>query len=46
MPYRIVKVHGGYAVKGPDGHVYGTHKSKAKAQAQVRAIYANEKKGH
>ena len=43
MPYKVVKSGSTYKVKDPKGKTYGTHKSKSKAQAQVRALYANTK---
>ena len=43
MPYQIKKQGSQYVVtKKSGGRVLGTHSSKARAQAQVRAIYANE----
>jgi hypothetical protein len=45
MPYKVVKSGGGYKVKSTD--TGKTHSSKpmpkAKAQAQMRALYANVK---
>lgn len=45
MPYDIKPNYGGcsgYAVVGPDGDVKGCHSSRGQAQAQQRALYANE----
>lgn len=43
MPYHVVKSGGGYKVSGPEGAKYSKHpQSKAKATAQMRAIYASE----
>jgi hypothetical protein len=45
MPYEAKKERGGYTVrKKAGGKKLGTHKSKAKAQRQIAAIHANEKK--
>lgn len=45
MPYAVRKAGGGYqVVKKDGGKVMGTHASKAKAQAQIRAIHAAEGK--
>lgn len=50
MPYHVVKsgrCPSGkpYAcVKSSDGKIMGCHETKAKAQAQQRALYAAEKK--
>lgn len=45
MPYSIIKVKGGYQVKNKEtGHVMAKHTTKEKAEAQIRAIYANKKK--
>jgi hypothetical protein len=43
MPYTVRKTAGGYAVTHA-GHTFGRHPSKAAAQRQIRAIYANENK--
>lgn len=43
MPYKIVQHGNKFSVVAENtGHVAGTHPSKAKAQAQVAALYANE----
>jgi len=43
MPYRVEKSGSGYKVAGPHGAKYSKHpQSKAKAVAQMRAIYASE----
>lgn len=43
MPYRIVQHGNKFSVVAQNtGHVAGTHPSKAKAQAQMAALYANE----
>jgi hypothetical protein len=44
MPYEIVKRAGQYVVKkkGAGGRVHGTHPSRARALAQMRALYAAE----
>ena len=43
MPYKIVQSGNKFSVVAQDtGHVAGTHPSKAKAQAQMAALYANE----
>ena len=44
MPYKIVKVKGGFKVKGPSGFKSKTPLTKAKASAQMRALYAKEPK--
>ncbi len=44
MPYKIVKSGKGYKVSGPSGTKSRKPLSKAKAQAQMRALYANEPK--
>jgi hypothetical protein len=45
VPYSIRKAGSGYAVvKKDSGKTVAKHTSKAKAQAQIRAIYANEAK--
>jgi len=46
MPYEIVKRAGQYVVKkeGAGGRVFGSHPSRAKALAQMRALYASEKR--
>ena len=44
MPYHIEKTGNKYLVKGPGGKVYGTHPSRAKAQAQIYAITHSENK--
>ena len=45
MPYHIEKAGSKYLVKGPGGKkVYGTHSSRAKAQAQIYAIEMSERK--
>lgn len=45
MPYRIKKQGNKYAViKQDDGKVMGVHVSEKKAKAQVRALYASERK--
>ena len=43
MPYHIEKATDGFVVKDNKGKSYGKHKTRAKAQAQIRAIYANTK---
>lgn len=43
MPYKIKKVSGGFKVSGPHGAKYSKKpQSKAKATAQMRAIYMSE----
>ncbi len=43
MPYAIKKRGNKYAVVKKDGSkTFGSHSSKGKAQAQMRALYANE----
>ena len=43
MPYHVEKVSGGFKVAGLQGAKYSKHaQSKAKAVAQMRAIYASE----
>ena len=43
MPYKIVQHGDKFSVVAQNtGHVAGTHPSKAKAQAQMAALYANE----
>lgn len=45
MPYKIERRGNTWlVVKKDDRKVMGTHPSKEKAQAQIKAIYANEKK--
>src|SRR3546814_15237561 len=45
MPYAVRKAGSSYkVVKKDGGKVLGTHTSKAKAQAQIRAIHAGEGK--
>ena len=45
MPYKIVKRKNQYCVQKEDGSkTFGCHPSKAKATAQLRALYANEGK--
>ena len=42
MPYAIKKSGSKWQVVNKDtGRVLGTHPSKAKAEAQLRAVYAN-----
>lgn len=41
MPYAIVKVKGGYKVKGPSGFKSKRPLSKARARAQQRALYVH-----
>lgn len=42
MPYEVVRSGDKWVVrKKGGGRVFGTHESKAKAQAQMRALYAN-----
>ena len=44
MPYKIQNNDGKFeVVKESDGKVMGTHPTRAKAQAQMEALYANEK---
>lgn len=40
MPYKIEERKGEFIVRGPSG-VKGKHKSRKKAEAQMRALYAN-----
>lgn len=43
MPYSIEKSGSGYKVEGPGGKHYSKHaQTKAKATAQMRALYAAE----
>lgn len=45
MPYEIVRQGNRYFVKKKDsGKVIGRHDTKQKAEAQIRALYANETK--
>ena len=45
MPWRVQKKNGGFVVvKKDNGKIVGTHSSKRKAEAQVRALYAGESK--
>lgn len=42
MPYKVEKRNDKWVVFNPDtGKVYGTHDSKADAEAQRKALYAN-----
>jgi|WetSurSiteA1Bulk_404760.scaffolds.fasta_scaffold16053_1 hypothetical protein len=44
MPYEIKKKADSYSVVNRNnGRVYGVHSKKAKAVAQLKALYANEK---
>lgn len=46
MPYAVRKSGAKYkVVKKDGGKVMGTHRTRAAAQRQIRAIHANEKKG-
>ena len=40
MPYKIEERNGEFIVRSPSG-VKGRHKSRKKAEAQMRALYAN-----
>jgi hypothetical protein len=43
MPYHIESIGGVFLVKkDAGGHVMGTHKTKAKAQKQMYALYISE----
>lgn len=45
MPYSVKKERGKWVVrKRLTGKLIGTHDSKEMAQAQIRAIYASEKR--
>lgn len=45
MPYKVSKVSNTYIVRKKDNNkIIGIHNSKKKANAQIRAIYANEKR--
>lgn len=45
MPYEIVKQGNKYFVKKKDSNkVIGSHDTKQRAEAQIRAIHANEAK--
>ncbi len=44
MPYHIEKADKVYLVKDNKGKVYGWHKSRKAAQAQIHAIVINERK--
>lgn len=45
MPYKIVKEGKQYVVRKRDGsRTFGKHATRAQASAQIRAIYANEKR--
>lgn len=44
MPYKVKKSGSKYKVTSPN-RTMGTHSNKAAAKRQVRAIYANTKKG-
>jgi len=49
MPYDIRQENGKWTLrKRDDGELMGTHDTKEEAEAQERAIYANEdkRKGH
>ncbi len=47
MPYQVEKQDGEFCVVGPDGKVVkgGQHKTKAEAEAHMKALYANVKEG-
>lgn len=45
MPFHIERAGSTYIVKDDAGKVYGHHKSRKEAQAQVYVIQKNEKKG-
>ena len=46
MPYMLAKKGSSYVVvKKSDGKVMGTHATKEKAKAQMKALYANTKEG-
>ena len=46
MPYEVVKRGNEYHVqKKGGGRVFGRHKSRAKANKQLAALYANERSG-
>ena len=42
MPVYIRYRNGKWVVADPEGHVYGTHKTKAGARQQQKAIYWSE----
>lgn len=45
MPYKVVKRGNRFAVvKVSDGKTMGKHESRAEAEAQVRALYAAERR--
>lgn len=44
MPWKVKKQGRKYVVVDTAGKVYGTHTTEASALAQLRALYANEKK--
>lgn len=46
MPYEVVRLLGKWVVRKEDDHnrVFGRHATRADALAQLRALYANEKK--
>jgi hypothetical protein len=48
MPWKIVKEHSqcksGYAVVKTDGKFVACHKTRQSALAQIRALYASERK--
>jgi hypothetical protein len=44
MPYDVVRVGRKWKVKTRDGRVVGSHDTKEQAEAQRRALYANEGK--
>lgn len=44
MPYKLAKKGSGYMVMGPNGAMSKKTMPKARAMAQMRALYANEPK--
>jgi hypothetical protein len=45
MPWHIAKVSGQFVVLDTKGKPYGKHKTRKEAEAQMRALYASEKRG-
>lgn len=43
MPYNVRKKGASFQVIKPNGKVMGTHKTRAAAERQRRALYANTK---
>ena len=45
MPYEVIKRGDKWLVQKPDGKSFGEHDTKAEADAQLAALYANEQRG-